>query len=195
MAGELLRRGPAMLVAVGGRSGSGKSTVARALAPTFLPAPGALVLRSDVVRKQLAGVPRLRKLPPDAYDRASSARVYRALADRSRLALASEWPVIVDASFLDAADREAVAAVAAAAAVPFAGIWLEAPARVLTARVAERTQDASDADAAVVRAQLARDPGPVTWFAIDASASQDAVVELALARLPVAASASRHTSV
>ena len=43
-------------MAIGGLSGAGKSVVARRMAPTLGAAPGALVLRSDVVRKSLLGV-------------------------------------------------------------------------------------------------------------------------------------------
>jgi aminoglycoside phosphotransferase family enzyme len=44
------------LVAVGGFSGTGKTTVAAALAPELRPLPGALHLRTDVERKLMAGV-------------------------------------------------------------------------------------------------------------------------------------------
>ena len=47
---------PGVVVAIGGLQGTGKSTLARALAPTLGAAPGALVLRSDETRKRLHGV-------------------------------------------------------------------------------------------------------------------------------------------
>jgi aminoglycoside phosphotransferase family enzyme len=46
-AGAYLRLAPAVVVGIGGLQGTGKSTLARALAPTLGAAPGALVLRSD----------------------------------------------------------------------------------------------------------------------------------------------------
>ena len=55
------------LVAVGGYSGTGKSTLAAALAPHFMPCPGALHLRSDVERKRLFGIDPLERLPRQAY--------------------------------------------------------------------------------------------------------------------------------
>ena len=55
LAQEFLRPPPPCLIAVGGLSGSGKSTLARALAPAVGSAPGALILRSDVIRKALLG--------------------------------------------------------------------------------------------------------------------------------------------
>ena len=62
---------PPTLIAVGGMSGTGKSLLARALAPFVGPAPGALMLRSDVERKKLFGVAETDKLPADGLrDRA-----------------------------------------------------------------------------------------------------------------------------
>ena len=46
---------PVLLIAIGGLSGTGKSALARALAPDIGAAPGAVVLRSDVERKTLSG--------------------------------------------------------------------------------------------------------------------------------------------
>src|SRR5690606_25949162 len=56
MAAALLRPPRPMVVAVGGLSGTGKSTLARGLAPSTGAVPGALVLRSDEIRKRLSGV-------------------------------------------------------------------------------------------------------------------------------------------
>ncbi|MFQ3623013.1 MAG: AAA family ATPase, partial [Acetobacteraceae bacterium] len=68
-----------LLVAIGGVQGTGKSTLARALAPALGAAPGALVLRSDEIRKRLAGAAPEERLPPDAYTAAASRHVYAAL--------------------------------------------------------------------------------------------------------------------
>ena len=58
---------PPVMVAVGGLSGTGKSVLARALAPTLAPPPGAVVIRSDVERKALFGKGELEPLPQEAY--------------------------------------------------------------------------------------------------------------------------------
>ncbi|MDJ0930109.1 MAG: hypothetical protein QNJ43_03935 [Breoghania sp.] len=55
-----------ILVVVGGLSGTGKSTVARAIAPGLGLPPGAVVLRSDVERKLLFDVETSEHLPPEA---------------------------------------------------------------------------------------------------------------------------------
>src|SRR5512134_3037335 len=67
LAHRLLEPAPAALVAVGGLSGSGKSTLALALAPHVGPVPGAVVLRSDEIRKGLAGVDAFARLGADGY--------------------------------------------------------------------------------------------------------------------------------
>jgi aminoglycoside phosphotransferase family enzyme len=79
MAQQLLQPPPACLIAVGGFSGSGKSTVARALAPLVGAVPGAVVIRSDEIRKQLSGVEPLHRLGPEGYTAAVSERVYTTL--------------------------------------------------------------------------------------------------------------------
>src|SRR4051794_1271353 len=64
------------LIAVGGLSGTGKTVLARALAPSVAPQPGAVVLRSDVLRKQMFGVRNTDRLPPSAYTPELAERVY-----------------------------------------------------------------------------------------------------------------------
>jgi aminoglycoside phosphotransferase family enzyme/predicted kinase len=176
MAEALLEPPPARLVAVGGLSGTGKSTLALGLAPAIRPVPGAVVLRSDEVRKQLAGVAPLDHLPPAGYARDMSARVYATLTQRARRVLAQGHSVIVDAVYQRADDRGALARLAVDAAVPFTGLWLEAPDATLMARVEARVDDPSDADASVIRLQRAQAPGAIDWHRVDASAAPDVVL-------------------
>src|SRR5205085_2600282 len=63
----MLRSSPPRLVAIGGLSGSGKSSLAARLAPELGVAPGARVLRSDVLRKRRFGLMPEEKLPAEAY--------------------------------------------------------------------------------------------------------------------------------
>jgi aminoglycoside phosphotransferase family enzyme/predicted kinase len=161
------------LLALGGLSGSGKTSVARRLAPALGAAPGALVIRSDEIRKRQAGVAALTTLPRDAYTEAASEHVYAALADTARRAIATGHSVIADAVFARPADRDAIERAAASARVPFAGVWLDAPPDVCAARVDARRGDASDARAPVVRAQAAADIGPLSWTRVDASGRLD----------------------
>ena len=158
---------PPRLVAVGGLSGSGKTTLAAALSPQIGPAPGAVHLRSDLIRKELAGVGETDRLPPERYTPEANARVYAALHALSRRALAAGHGVVLDAAHLAPEERAATAA--AAGGHPFTGLWLDAAPEVLIARVDARSGDASDADAAVVRRQLTRSGAVTDWGRIDAT--------------------------
>ena len=159
------------LIAVGGLSGTGKSVLARALAPDLAPAPGAVVLRSDVERKLLFGAAETEKLPPSAYTRAASARVYAALTEKAARVIAAGHSAVVDAVFADAQERAAVAR--AAAGAPFRGLFLTADLASRVARVGGRVLDASDADAAVARMQEQYDLGRLEWASVDASGTPE----------------------
>ncbi len=167
------------LVAVGGLSGTGKSTVARALAARL----GAVVLRSDGIRKGLHGVPETRRLPAAAYTLAAAERVYGEMLFRAALVLSGRHPVILDAAHLRPEERSAVEALARRLGCSFAGLWLEAPAALLRARVAARKADVSDADAGVVTIQLGRDPGPIAWTRIAATGTPEQTAVLGLDHL------------
>jgi hypothetical protein len=185
MAEALLEPPPPCLVAVGGLSGSGKSTLALALAPDLGAVPGAVVLRSDEVRKQLLKKPHLEPLGPEAYAGWVSMRVYAMLAERALRIVKAGHSVVVDAVFSGSTERQAIERVATEARLPFAGLWLDAPEATLVARAEARRHDPSDATAEVVRRQLARSPGGISWHRIDASAATDDVLREARARVVI----------
>ena len=166
---ELLRTPKPQLIAFGGLSGTGKSTLAQALAPDLASPLGARVIRSDVLRKRLFGVAPEAKLSAAAYDQATNERVYRALQDQAEASLAAGISAIIDAAFLQPQERKQVAELAGNVGVPFHGFWLEAPTDVLQQRVSARHDDASDADVNVVRQQLAFDVGTIDWHHVDAA--------------------------
>ena len=179
---------PGVVVAVGGLPGTGKSTLARALAPALGAAPGAVVLRSDEIRKRQQGVAPEQKLPPAAYSAAASAAVFSELFAAATDIAGTGHAVVADAMFLDPVHRARIAA--AAGAHRFLGVWLQAPLAELERRVAARTRrsrsgDASDADVAVLRRAAAADTGPGAWLGIDATdaAAALAAVRAALARM------------
>jgi predicted kinase len=170
------------LFAVGGLSGTGKSTFARALAPLVRDAPGAVVLRSDEIRKRLAGVGSLDPLPTTAYAPAHDARVYDEMLKLAAAVFRAGRTVILDATFLAPSERLHVERLADNLGAPLTPVWLEGEVALLRARLAARTADSSDATLAVLDRQLASDPGPVTWPRISASAEFGAVVRRLAAR-------------
>ena len=176
MALRLLQPSPACLIAVGGLSGSGKSTLAMAIAPLIGATPGGVVVRSDETRKRLCGVDPLQRLGVEGYTADVTRRVYATVAQRARDVIGVGHAAIVDAVFARPADRDAIERVATEAHVPFVGIWLEAPEPVLLARSEQRQLDASDADATVIREQLARGTGGIAWHRIDGSRAPDDVL-------------------
>jgi aminoglycoside phosphotransferase family enzyme/predicted kinase len=168
---RLLQPATPSLIAVGGLSGTGKSTLAYHLAPSLGTAPGARVLRSDVIRKRLWGVAPEARLPDEAYRPEASQAVYASLGEAVARALRAGGVVIADAVFARPEERAAIEAVARVAGVGFIGFWLEAPATLLERRIGERRGDASDATVAVLREQQHYDTGPLAWARIDTSGS------------------------
>jgi aminoglycoside phosphotransferase family enzyme/predicted kinase len=166
-----------VMAAVGGLSGSGKSTFARIAAPGLGASPGAVILRSDEIRKRLFGAAPLDRLPSEAYAAEVSPKVYAQMFDEAAAALAAGRAVILDAVFMKPEERAAAAAVAARAGVPFQGLWLDAPAALLHSRINARAGDASDADGAVLDAQLTRDLGEMTWTRVDSDGAFEPAAE------------------
>ncbi len=174
---------PPRLVAIGGLSGTGKSTLARDLAPDLGACPGALVLRSDQIRKRLAGVPETETLPESAYGPESAQAVYAEIARLGAMALAAGHSVVMDAVSARPAERALFERVAREAGVPFDGLWLEAAPETLKARVGARRSDASDADARVVEAQLGYALGEIAWRQVRTHDGPDATSRRARAVL------------
>jgi uncharacterized protein len=176
---------PPRLVAVGGLSGTGKTTLAAALAPDLGSAPGAVRLRSDLERKSLFGVAETERLPSESYTPQASADVYAIVLRKARLALAAGHSVVADAVWSAPEERGAIEALAAELAVPFRGLWLAAPPQTLVARVEGRRNDASDATRDVVRAQLGRDIGYLSsaWTTLDAGGPAEDVQRRAASAL------------
>ncbi|EAS51126.1 conserved hypothetical protein [Aurantimonas manganoxydans SI85-9A1] len=176
---DLLKPRPARLIAVGGLSGSGKSTVAAALAPRIGPAPGARTLSSDRIRKRLCGVSAETRLEANAYTSDTTERVYAAMAADAEHILRLGYGVVADATFERAVDRSRIAATARDAGVDFQGLWLDVDPAEMLRRVAARRNDPSDATTAIVRQQLARDPGDIDWERIDGDGEPERVAETA----------------
>jgi predicted kinase len=184
LADAILTPAPPRLVAVGGLSGTGKSTLSRLLGPRLGRMPGARVLRSDVFRKRLAGLHPETRLPPAHYTMRSDQETYEALFESADDHLACGNSVILDAVFMSRSERDVAEAIAHRHRLPFTGIWLEAPERDRIARVAARSGDASDAGVEVVREQSRRSVGELaSWHRIRVNRPIELIVSAARAAL------------
>ncbi len=177
LAARLARTGRPALVLMQGVSGSGKTTLAQRL----LEALGAIRLRSDVERKRRHGLAALDRRPAapggGLYTGREDELTYARLADLAAPLLAAGYPVIVDATFLRRARRDAFRALASAAGASFTLIACEAPLASVRARLAERTRDgtdASDAGLAVLERQL-REREPLGRDEVDHAIAVDTV--------------------
>lgn len=151
-------RAPRLLLTYG-RSGSGKSSVALQL----LQAAGAVRVRSDVERKRLAGLDALADSAAaglQLYTPEHTQRTWQHLLQTTRSLLQARYaPVIVDAAFLQASQRQAFMQLAAQCQVPCSIVHCHAPEAVLQARLAQRQahgRDPSEATAQVLAAQVAQ---------------------------------------
>ena len=174
---ELLQPAQARVVAISGKSGTGKSTVAAACAHRIGPPPGARILSSDRIRKKLLGVEACTRLPPDAYSSTMSEKVYAYQAAHVISLTRAGTGVIADAVFNRPEDRRRLEQAAAAAHVRFSAVCLVAPVDTLIQRVTTRTSGPSDADAALVIAQNQLDDHRNQWPEIDTSGTLAETVE------------------
>jgi aminoglycoside phosphotransferase family enzyme/predicted kinase len=154
------------LVLIGGLPGTGKSTLAAELCRQA----GLTIIRSDLVRKELAGLeqgepppspppplspPRIRGgrggserggLGRGIYSAEMTDRTYRECLRQAEEQLFQGRRVIVDANFRTEAQRRMFLEAAHRWALPGCLIWCRADEAVIRTRLQERRGDASDAD-------------------------------------------------
>lgn len=157
LAESLARPAPAHLVITFGVTGSGKSTAAQALVERF----GCIRLRSDVERKRLLGLAKYSHTDSPvgggAYTHAQTQQTYAHLRTLAEGVLNAGFVPVVDATFLDPAQRRCFSELAMARQAGFAILALEVPPAQLRQRVAQRRTEgrgASEADLRVLEQQL-----------------------------------------
>lgn len=146
-----------LLIVTHGVSGSGKTMRTQALVEQF----GALRVRADVERKRLFGLAPLERpdaaLKPRLYGAEAGTATYARLLEAAAALLDGGWPAVLDATFLHRPARDAARRFAAARGAGFVLLDFGADEATLRERVAARAgrgDDASDADLAVLEAQL-----------------------------------------
>jgi aminoglycoside phosphotransferase family enzyme/predicted kinase len=169
LARRLIHPATPTLVAIGGLSGTGKSLLGRALAPHVMPLPGAIVLRSDVLRKQHFQVKETERLPANAYQPQITDQIYDTLVQRASRVLVQGYSVVVDAVFAREAERAAIREAALKQNIRFVGFFLVTDLATRQSRVRRREGDASDATPEIAGLQEQYDLGAVDWDIIDAS--------------------------
>lgn len=141
------------LILTCGLMGTGKSVLAAELATAL----GAVHLRSDELRKELAGLSPLSRefsaFGTGLYNREATERTYRALADRAEVPLAAGRTVIVDASFAEKDRRDYFRDLARRRQRPLAILWMNCPDKLLQERLRYRRGDASDGRPELLEAQ------------------------------------------
>ena len=178
LAHRVIRPAAPRLVAIGGLSGTGKSVLARALAPDVNPEPGAVVLRSDVLRKQLLHVNETDRLPATAYQPEITRQIYEVLGQRAIRILSRGHSVVVDAVFAHPTERTAIRDAARKLGVQFVGLYLQTDLATRLRRVGDRRRDASDATPEIAALQENYDIGAVDWTPIDASGAPEHTLKL-----------------
>ncbi len=170
-----------VVIAIGGFSGSGKSTLAANLSHYIGDAPGALRIRSDVIRRLLIGWDDYSPMPQTAYTVAQSIAVYAHMKEIATQAVTAGHSVIIDAVLDRHEDRNDFSLLAQGLGAEFTGLWLSVDEHVMSERIEGRTRDASDATVEVMQAQMARNPDAVTdWINLDASGTETEITNAAL---------------
>ena len=147
---------PVTLLITHGLSGSGKSTLAHRLCERA----GMIQIRSDIERKRLAGMAATDRshsqMGAGLYTAGQTERTYGQLATLARFVLQAGYSAVVDATFLQQAQRDAFRDLAKALQVPFIILQCDAAESELERRILARAaagHDASEAGLEVLRAQ------------------------------------------
>lgn len=178
---QYLHKPHPIAIAIGGYSGSGKSTIAKKIASMIGSNPGALRIRSDEIRRQLIDWDDFSPMPQHAYTSDMSQAVYTKMQEIALAALAEGHSVILDAVLDREIDRLMFQKSLSDTGTDFYGFWLVVDPAEMEARISGRTRDASDATVGILRLQLERHPLIQTdWTKINANGPVPETLKLVL---------------
>lgn len=155
LAWKYTQRPEGKVVMMSGLSGSGKSTVARRCARIW----NAIQIRSDAVRKHLAGVPLHEKADDSIYTPEMTAKTYARLTELGVMLAKQGFTVILDAKFDRVALRKDVIDACKAEDIAHQILYCQAPISTLKTRLNERTGDIADATADLLQSQIDKTEG------------------------------------
>ncbi|MCQ2965362.1 MAG: AAA family ATPase [Alphaproteobacteria bacterium] len=170
LAKRFLKQEKPILVACGGLSGSGKSRISREAAPYIGNPIGAVILRDDVIRKNLLKIDLEDYIPTDTYTDDQENLVFKTICEQCVQILKNGQSVVVDALFHNEKQRELIEKIARDLHIKFQGIWVDAPIEIRKERVMKRLRNPSDVKSPEeLDAQLNIDVGYINWEKIDTS--------------------------
>jgi aminoglycoside phosphotransferase family enzyme/predicted kinase len=165
------------VVMMSGLSGSGKSTVARRCSRIW----NAIQIRSDAVRKHLAGIPLDEKGDDTLYSPEMTQKTYDRLLELGLMLAKQGFTVILDAKYDRIQLRKQVIEACRAVDIPFQVLYCQTPISILEQRLQERSGDISDATPDLLQAQLDNSEGftddEALWVrSIDTTQDLDAII-------------------
>lgn len=129
------------LVAIGGHTGTGKTTLAYGLRRTVICLSEAVILDNDQVRREVLGADLKTVLQDKDYTPEVSAHVLDVIAQKTKESLLQKIPVINCSGFFFREEREALPALAVSSGAKLIGIWLVAPQAVMRERITKRLSE------------------------------------------------------
>lgn len=142
------------LIIMSGVSGSGKSTTAKEIAAK----QDAIYLRSDAIRKQIAGLDLMQRGGDELYNPEMTAKTYSRLSELATLLASKGFTVILDAKYDRVSLRTEAIAAAQAQNIPVEIVYCTASVEVLEQRLRDRAtanNDIADATVELLASQLA----------------------------------------
>ncbi len=129
------------LIAIGGHTGTGKTTLAYAMRQVCEPLADGLVVEDDQMRRASLVRSVREKMKSEDYGTEINQEIRGKLDKTISKALKEGLPVIDSSGFFKSSFRRHIENLARECGVPFIGLWLVAPRDVMEARIRKRTEE------------------------------------------------------